>query len=373
MTAMSALQDPFTSSATLTSLWGNSHGGTTIGGGLASVPCISTYASLQSGATYDLAGSYAFCELTPDQGGSNYVTTFLLTPDFTNGYAISYDGTGVGIGELNFGYVSGGSYSYLGGVTYSPSSMAWVKTVESGGTISFQTAPDGLTWTTQMTSPEPVSLLALYASISSGYSGAGTAGTTTVASFNIAPTTPAGVQPVVAPSPAAIQAAQWLGDPAMSDALYQIDTQGAVPLVAATAKTVLFVLAPAGHGIQLKKFSIGFDGVTATNVPALWEVNALTAAANSVPGTGNTSQTANIFQTSGRVIANSFTGGSACTVEPSAQSNVRANLLTPNGGLLMYDFPLGDEPDMPVSQGFCIRLTAPAVVNARCDMVVKRI
>lgn len=159
----------------------------------------------------------------------------------------------------------------------------------------------------------------------------------------------------------------------MADALYQIDTQGAVALVAATAKTALFVLAPSGHGIQLKKFSIGFDGVTATNVPVLWEVNSLTAASNSTPGTNNTSQTANIFQVGGRAVANSFTGGSACTLEPTVQANVRANLLTPNGGLLLYDFPLGDEPDMPVSQGFCIRLTAPAAVNARCDMVVKRL
>lgn len=159
----------------------------------------------------------------------------------------------------------------------------------------------------------------------------------------------------------------------MTDALYQINTgTSAVALVAATAKTALFVLAPSGHGAQLKKFSIGFDGVTASNVPVLWELNYLTAASLSTPGTGNTSQTSNITQTAGRVIANSFTGGSACTSEPTVQTNIRSNLLTPNGGLLVYDFPLGDEPDSAVSQGFCIRLTAPAGVNVHCDMVVKR-
>jgi hypothetical protein len=90
-------------------------------------------------------------------------------------------------------------------------------------------------------------------------------------------------------------------------------------------------------------------------------------------GTGNTSQSANVNQTSGRVISSAFVAGSACTSEPTVQTNWRSNLLTPNGGLLVYDAPLGDEPASAVSAGFCIRLTAPAAVNVRCDMVFKRI
>lgn len=157
------------------------------------------------------------------------------------------------------------------------------------------------------------------------------------------------------------------------DALYQVDTQGAVALTAATAKTALFVVAPSGHGMALKKFSIGFDGVTASAVPVLWEVNYLTAASNSTPGTGNTTQSANVFQIAGRAITSAFLAGSACTSEPTVQTNIRSNLLTPNGGLLVYDFPLGDEPDTAVSNGFAIRLTAPAAVNVRVDAVFKRI
>jgi hypothetical protein len=159
----------------------------------------------------------------------------------------------------------------------------------------------------------------------------------------------------------------------MADALYSVSTNGAVALVAATAKTALFVLPPAQHGISLKKFSIGFDGVTASNVPVFWELNALTGATNSTPGTGNTSQSASVAQLSGLRIASAFLAGSACTSEPTVQTYVRADLLTPNGGLLVYDIPLGDEPDNIVSQGFCVRLTAPAVVNVRVDMVFKRI
>jgi hypothetical protein len=159
----------------------------------------------------------------------------------------------------------------------------------------------------------------------------------------------------------------------MSDALYTLPTPAAVALVAATAKTALFVLAPSGHGMALKKFRIGFDGVTASAVPVFWEVNYLTGASNVTPGTGNTTASASIQQVSGRVITSAFTAGYNCSSEPTVQTNVDADLLTPNGGLLFYDIPLGDEPDAAVSQGFCIRLTAPAAVNARVGMWFKRI
>jgi hypothetical protein len=159
----------------------------------------------------------------------------------------------------------------------------------------------------------------------------------------------------------------------MGNVGYSVNTQGAVALSAATAKTCLFVTAGAQFGIVLKKFTIGFDGVTASAVPVFWEVNYSTAATNSTPGTGNTSQTANINQIYGRSIATTgLLAGSACTSEPTVQTNIRANLLTPNGGLLVYDIPLGDYPDSAAAQGFAVRLTAPAVVNVRVDLVFER-
>jgi hypothetical protein len=159
----------------------------------------------------------------------------------------------------------------------------------------------------------------------------------------------------------------------MPDAIYSVNTQGAVALAAGTAKTCLFVLAPATHGIAWKKLRIGFDGVTASNVPVFWEANYLTAASFSTPGTANTSQSAAVQQVGGLRIASGFLAGSACTSEPTVQTNIDANLLTPNGGLFVYDIPLGDEPDAGLSLGFCVRLTAPAIVNARVAMSFKRI
>jgi hypothetical protein len=160
----------------------------------------------------------------------------------------------------------------------------------------------------------------------------------------------------------------------MSKAGYSAQTGAAVALVAATAKTVLFVLAPATFGMDLKKYRIAFDGVTASAIPVFVEVNYLTGASNSVPGTGNTNLATapNFQQVYGRAITIGFTGGYGCTSEPTVQTNVDAYDLTPNGGVVVYDFPLGDTPDAAVSNGFCIRCTAPAAVNVRASMFFER-
>jgi len=149
---------------------------------------------------------------------------------------------------------------------------------------------------------------------------------------------------------------------------------GVVPLAAGTPKTAMFVTAGAQFGMDLKKFRIGFDGVTASAVPIFWELNYSTAATNSTPGTGNTSLTASITQNYGRAIATTgFLAGGNCSSEPTVQTNIDGNLLTPNGGLLVYDFPLGDVPDAAVANGFALRLTAPAIVSVRCTMWFERI
>ena len=52
----------------------------------------------------------------------------------------------------------------------------------------------------------------------------------------------------------------------MSKAGYSATTTAAVALVAATAKSVLSVIAPAQFGVDLTKFRLGFDGVTASQI-----------------------------------------------------------------------------------------------------------
>lgn len=159
----------------------------------------------------------------------------------------------------------------------------------------------------------------------------------------------------------------------MAKAGYSIRTSSAVALVAATAKTGLMFITPSSFGGDLKKARIGFDGVTASAVPVYWEIVRTTNATNSTPGTANTSESSNIAQVYGRSITTGFTGFSASTSEPTVLTTLDANQLTPAGGLLVYDFPLGDTFECDVSAGLGIRLTAPAAVNVRLSMLFERI
>lgn len=156
----------------------------------------------------------------------------------------------------------------------------------------------------------------------------------------------------------------------MAKAGYTLQTGAAVALAAATAKTVLCVIAPAQFGIDLKKVKVGFDGVTASAVPVLCELMTSTLATNSTPGTGNTTGT--VVQAYGRSITAGFTGFYASTSEPTVLTAFDQFLLTPNGGLLFYDYPLGDTPDSAVSNGIVLRCTAPAAVNVRASFSFER-
>jgi hypothetical protein len=139
-----------------------------------------------------------------------------------------------------------------------------------------------------------------------------------------------------------------------------IGTAG-VALVAATAKSILTVIAPAQFGIDLTKIRIGFDGVTASAVPVMVELCDNTLATNSTPGTNNTTGT--VVQAYGRSITAGFTAFYNSTTEPTVLSTFDRWTLTPNGGLVIYDWPLGSTHDTAVSAGVTVRCNAPAAVN----------
>jgi hypothetical protein len=155
----------------------------------------------------------------------------------------------------------------------------------------------------------------------------------------------------------------------MAKAGYSIVTGGAVALSAATAKTILGVKSHANFGIDLKKFKLSFDGVTATAVPVLVEVCAATFATNS-PGTASTAVTP--AQLYGRAVTVGATAAKTWTTEPTVLTTIAEFLLTPVGGTVFYDWPLGDTPDSPVSEGFVLRCNAPAGVNVRASMEFER-
>jgi hypothetical protein len=155
----------------------------------------------------------------------------------------------------------------------------------------------------------------------------------------------------------------------MAKAGYMTST-GANVALTTVAKTVLCVIAPAQFGIDLKKIRVSFDGVSAAGVPILVQLMTSTLATNSTPGTNNTTGT--VTQVYGRTITAGFTSFYASTTEPTVLTEIDQWLLSPNGGTILYDYPLGDTPDTAVSNGLVLRMTPPAAVNCRAAMWFER-
>lgn len=150
---------------------------------------------------------------------------------------------------------------------------------------------------------------------------------------------------------------------------YSCNTEAAVTLGAATPKTILGVQGNAAFGVDLLGYRVGFDGVTASAVPVLVELCYITFATNP-PGTNSTLVTVDTIY--GRAVASGLTAARNWTVEPTVVTPLDEYLLTPNGGLVIKDIPRDRTPDSAFSQGFGLRLTAPAGVNVRATMTFER-
>ena len=144
----------------------------------------------------------------------------------------------------------------------------------------------------------------------------------------------------------------------------------AISLSAATAKTIWYVNAASANQPSFVEMAVGFDGTTSSNTPALIELVYGTKATNSTPGTNSTSFTPLQLrgwpaQTSAQAAANN------CTSEPTVLTAVKQWLVTPFGGLLVIQSPMGREPTGIASGTSAsgnqvgVRVTAPQTVNVR--------
>jgi hypothetical protein len=150
-------------------------------------------------------------------------------------------------------------------------------------------------------------------------------------------------------------------------ALYNVKTgTTATALVAATAKTLVNLISGANRVPLLTEFSASFDGVTASAIPVLVEIGFCTQGAAGTPGT---SPTPTLVRGKG---ASQSTAGVDYSAEPTAITPNKHWLITPNGGVLIIQSPLGREPEADLSggtnKGHVLRCNAPANVNARAYM-----
>lgn len=151
--------------------------------------------------------------------------------------------------------------------------------------------------------------------------------------------------------------------------VYTAVTGGEVSLSAATAKSVVGVKAHANSGLLLAGYEVAFDGTSSTAEPVLVEICYATFATNP-PGTNSTSVTP--AQELGRVMAVGATAGKNWASEPTVLTVLRERSIPAYGGTLLYDYPLGTEPDCALGEGFVIRCTAPASVAVRATLRVSR-
>ncbi len=138
----------------------------------------------------------------------------------------------------------------------------------------------------------------------------------------------------------------------------------AIALSAATAKTILNLIAGANQQAIITEFSVSFDGVTASATPVLVELCQSTQAG---AGTAGSTPTPALIRGLGTAGA---TTGINYSAEPTVLSVIKHWLVTPNGGLLVIQSPLGRETITNLSgsstvKAVAVRCTAPAAVNVR--------
>lgn len=144
-------------------------------------------------------------------------------------------------------------------------------------------------------------------------------------------------------------------------------TGGAIALAAATAKTVLMIIAATANQPAWVEAQVSFDGVTATAVPVLCEWVSSTQA-----GAGTTTAFTPKQIRGWPAQGSQTTAAYNYTAEPTVLEVFKKRFLTPNGGLLVIQQPMGREPTGVVTastqfKGMGIRLTAPAIVNCHVD------
>lgn len=141
----------------------------------------------------------------------------------------------------------------------------------------------------------------------------------------------------------------------MTAPIYTVPNSAAVTLVAATPKTFVGVVGAAvGYGLALNGYRVSTNGITATNPPMKIDICKIS--------TLGTATAVTPTQELGRVITAgvaSLSAGQNHTVEPTGLVILDSFQISPNGSLVIYDFPLGTEFDCDETQGFCLRATDP--------------
>jgi hypothetical protein len=164
-------------------VWGNSYGTYSWSPGSAAIQCDTGYSSaLGSTVNYDLTSSSIYVGIAPYIATSSATFLFLTS---STGNAIMFGQTGVNLAVYK---AVAGVQTSLFTTTYNATSHAWWRIRESAGTVFFDTAPDGATWTNQYSTADTTFsgtvLTALQVDIQPGDYGSDPTGTTYLYAVN---------------------------------------------------------------------------------------------------------------------------------------------------------------------------------------------
>lgn len=132
-------------------------------------------------------------------------------------------------------------------------------------------------------------------------------------------------------------------------------------LAAATAETLIQLVAAANHRVKLLRWGVFFDGVSVTAEPVQIRLLRQTTAgtASSLTPVKMDNSLSETLQT---------TAQQDFTVEPTAGDVLESYEVHPQQGIVIM-YPLGQEPIIGGGGRMGLEVTAPAVVNARAYAV----
>lgn len=137
-------------------------------------------------------------------------------------------------------------------------------------------------------------------------------------------------------------------------------TQNTPFAATAGAKTVLKLVTPTGFSIEILELALFTDGVTATAVPATWDLFTSTeATAGTGTGTAVTSQISGAAQAHGLTITQNH------SAEGTVLSTVKSGYIPQFMGALIIQHPLGNEVESPagLADSIGLRINVTANVN----------
>lgn len=156
MAALSTLQDPFNAGSLNAGLWTQFTGGSATmtyaaSGAQVNYPSSSTSSTdgdISSNTTYDLTGSFAYLQvLTVPSAATSADAEMRLKFDASNNwFRWVYEG-----GTLFAQYRKAAANTTVTSFAYNSSTHKWWRIIEAGGTASWDTSTDGVSWTNRGT------------------------------------------------------------------------------------------------------------------------------------------------------------------------------------------------------------------------------